>query len=217
MSTTKSIRKKAAVRLPLFSWMPPVTALCRRRFCQVQKSSAQSASRSVLPRSQERVSYRSSTGCKLFDRCLEAIALRNDLTLGEPVPPAVLKPDAYILQPHGTCRFCRIIQKSALAHLAKSFQPKIISASTAPENTCTWICFRQRLRSSRSLATAQNDFDVARFAGFSEEEFHLLCESDGKDQGKYHAGARRQRPAVFFRYRNKKTSTNCFFVPAFFD
>lgn len=62
---------------------------------------------------------------KLLDRCLEAIALRNDLTLGRAVPPAVLKPDAYILQPHGTCRFCRIIQKLALAHLAKAFRQRL--------------------------------------------------------------------------------------------
>ena len=58
--------KKSGCPSTAFSWMPPVTALCRRRFCRVQKSSAQSASRSVLPRSPESVSYRSSTGAASF-------------------------------------------------------------------------------------------------------------------------------------------------------
>ncbi len=198
MSTTKKHTKKSGCPSTAFSWMPPVTALCRRRFCQVQKA---------RHRAHPGLSFRDlrrgypigvPTGCKLLDRCLEAIALRNDLTLGE------LSLLLSLSQMHTFCSRTELadfagLSKSLLSRtLQKSFQPKIISASTAPENTCTWICFRQRLRSSRSLATAQNDFDVARFAGFSDEELHLLCDSDGKDQGKYHAGARRLAPGRVF-------------------
>ena len=114
------------------------------------KSSAQSASRSVLPRSPEEgilsEFYRSR---KLFDRCLEAIALRNDLTLGE------LSLLLSLSQMHtfAAARNLPILPdypKARSRAPCKSFPPKIISASSVPENTCTWICFRQRPRSSRS-------------------------------------------------------------------
>ena len=86
---------------------------------------------------------------KLLDRCLEAIALRNDLTLGE------LSLLLSLSQMHTFCSRTELadfagLSKSSLRAPCKSFPPKIISASAVPENTCTWICFRQRPRSSRS-------------------------------------------------------------------
>ena len=86
---------------------------------------------------------------KLLDRCLETIALRNDLTLGE------LSLLLSLSQMHTFCSRTELADlpdypKARSRAPYKSFPPKIISASAVPENTCTWICFRQRPRSSQS-------------------------------------------------------------------
>lgn len=77
------------------------------------------------------------------------------------------------MQPHGTCRFCRIIQKLALAHLAKAFHAKDYIRVISTRKYLHVDLLPAATALLPELATAQNDFDAARFAGFSEEE--LIC------------------------------------------
>lgn len=109
---------------------------------------------------------------KLLDRCLETIALRNDLTLGE------LSLLLSLSQMH---TFCSRTELADFAGLSKSSLSRTLQKLSAKDYI--------RVSSTRKylhvdllpaatallpeLATAQNDFDAARFAGFSEEE--LIC------------------------------------------
>ena len=109
---------------------------------------------------------------KLLDRCLEAIALRNDLTLGELSLLLVLS------QMH---TFCSRTELADFAELSKSSLSRTLQKLSAKDYI--------RVSSTRKylhvdllpaatallpeLATAQNDFDAARFAGLTEEE--LVC------------------------------------------
>ena len=109
---------------------------------------------------------------KLLDRCLEAIALRNDLTLGE------LSLLLSLSQMH---TFCSRTELADFAGLSKSSLSRTLQKLSAKDYI--------RVSSTRKylhvdllpaatallpeLATAQNDFDAARFAGLTEEE--LVC------------------------------------------
>lgn len=109
---------------------------------------------------------------KLLDRCLEAIALRNDLTLGE------LSLLLSLSQMH---TFCSRTELADFAGLSKSSLSRTLQKLSAKDYI--------RVSSTRKylhvdllpaatallpeLATAQNDFDAARFAGLTEEE--LIC------------------------------------------
>lgn len=109
---------------------------------------------------------------KLLDRCLETIALRNDLTLGE------LSLLLSLSQMH---TFCSRTELADFAGLSKSSLSRTLQKLSAKDYI--------RVSSTRKylhvdllpaatallpeLATAQNDFDAARFAGLTEEE--LIC------------------------------------------
>ena len=109
---------------------------------------------------------------KLLDRCLETIALRNDLTLGE------LSLLLSLSQMH---TFCSRTELADFAGLSKSSLSRTLQKLSAKDYI--------RVSSTRKylhvdllpaatallpeLATAQNDFDAARFAGLTEEE--LVC------------------------------------------
>ena len=109
---------------------------------------------------------------KLLDRCLEAIALRNDLTLGE------LSLLLSLSQMH---TFCSRTELADFAGLSKSSLSRTLQKLSAKDYIRV-ISTRKYLHVDLlpaatallpELATAQNDFDAARFAGFSEEE--LIC------------------------------------------
>ena len=109
---------------------------------------------------------------KLLDRCLEAIALRNDLTLGE------LSLLLSLSQMH---TFCSRTELADFAGLSKSSLSRTLQKLSAKDYIRV-ISTRKYLHVDLlpaatallpELATAQNDFDAARFAGLSEEE--LIC------------------------------------------
>ena len=109
---------------------------------------------------------------KLLDRCLEAIALRNDLTLGE------LSLLLSLSQMH---TFCSRTELADFAGLSKSSLARTLQKLSAKDyirvNSTRKYLHVDLLPAATALlpelATAQNDFDAARFAGFSEEE--LIC------------------------------------------
>ena len=109
---------------------------------------------------------------KLLDRCLEAIALRNDLTLGE------LSLLLSLSQMH---TFCSRTELADFAELSKSSLSRTLQKLSAKDYIRV-ISTRKYLHVDLlpaatallpELATAQNDFDAGRFAGLSEEE--LIC------------------------------------------
>ena len=109
---------------------------------------------------------------KLLDRCLEAIALRNDLTLGE------LSLLLSLSQMH---TFCSRTELADFAGLSKSSLARTLQKLSAKDyirvNSTRKYLHVDLLPAATALlpelATAQNDFDMARFAGLSEEE--LIC------------------------------------------
>lgn len=124
-----------------------------------------------------------------MDRCLETIALRNDLTLGE------LSLLLSLSQMH---TFCSRTELADFAGLSKSSLSRTLQKLSAKDYI--------RVSSTRKylhvdllpaatallpeLATAQNDFDAARFAGLTEEEL-ICCAEYREDKRKYETGARR--------------------------
>ena len=107
-----------------------------------------------------------------MDRCLEAIALRNDLTLGE------LSLLLSLSQMH---TFCSRTELADFAGLSKSSLSRTLQKLSAKDYIRV-ISTRKYLHVDLlpaatallpELATAQNDFDSARFAGLTEEE--LVC------------------------------------------
>ena len=92
----------------------------------------------------------------------------------------------------------------------KAFRQRLYPASAVPENTCTWICFRQRPRSSQSSPPHKTILMRRAFAGLSEEE--LICYAKVTERSRENTmrvlGV--IAPVRVFRYRNKRQSTNCF-------
>lgn len=109
---------------------------------------------------------------KLLDRCLEAIALRNDLTLGE------LSLLLSLSQMHTFCSRTELadfagLSKSSLARTLQKLSAKDYIRVSSTRKYLHVDLLPAATALLPELATAQNDFDVARFAGFSEEE--LIC------------------------------------------
>ncbi len=102
-----------------------------------------------------------------MDRCLEAIALRNDLTLGE------LSLLLSLSQMH---TFCSRTELADFAGLSKSSLARTLQKAFRVNSTRKYLHVDLLPAATAllpELATAQNDFDMARFAGLSEEE--LIC------------------------------------------
>ena len=105
---------------------------------------------------------------KLLDHYVEPVAIRYSLTLPEIQPSGLTKPQPEAAGGH--LKELADITGMSRARLALALQKLSMKEFIQTGSRRTWCCLRPAEPVLAELGTARKDYEMAKYAGFSEEE-----------------------------------------------